>query len=98
MKEYKIEIEAKRITGEKDGKKYDFLAYSGYTTDNKKCKYKFTKACKTKPEAEGIYTCIVESDKIWKDKQTKFREFWISELKSCEVFEFKKPENDDLPF
>lgn len=98
MKEYKIEIEAKRIKGEKDGRKYDFLAFNGFTNDGRKCKYKFTKACKLKPTEEGVYKCVVDSDKIWQDKQTKFREYWISELKTCEVFEFVHQENDDLPF
>ena len=98
MKEYKLEIEVKRIKGEKNGKKYDFLGYTGYTTDGRKAKFKFTKDCKNKPEAEGLYICLVDSDKIWKDKQTKFNEFFIKELKSCEVFEFNAPENDDLPF
>ena len=98
MKEYKIEIKAERIKGEKDGKKYDFLAFSGFDSEGKKCKFKFTKSCKDKPEDEGVYTIIVDSDKIWKDKGTKFREYYISELKSCEVFEFEQPENDDLPF
>lgn len=98
MKEYNLEIECKNIKGEKNGKKYDFLAYSGVTKDGKICKYKFTKACKLKPEEVGLYKCTVDSDKIWQDKQTKFREFWISELKTCEVFEFEQPENDDLPF
>ncbi len=83
MKEYKLEIEAKRIEGEKNGKKYDFLAYSGFTVDGKKF---------------GIYKCTVDSNKIWKDKQTKFNEYWIAELKTCEVFEFTPKENDDLPF
>lgn len=98
MKEYTLEIECKNIKGEKNGKKYDFLAYSGFTVDGKKCKYKFTKACKLKPEEIGIYKCTVDSDKIWKDKQSKFNEYWIAELKTCEVFEFTPKENDDLPF
>lgn len=98
MKEYKLEIEAKRIKGEKDGRKYDFLAYSGFTNDGKKCKFKFTKDCKLKPEEEGLFICTVDSDKIWQNKQTKFREYFISELKSCEVFVYTTPENDDLPF
>ena len=98
MKEYKLEIEAKRIKGEKNGKKYDFLAYSGYTKEGTKCKFKFTKDCKLKPEAEGLFICTCDSDKIWQDKKTKYTEFFIKELKTCEVFEFNSPENDDLPF
>ncbi len=53
MKEYTLEIECKNIKGEKNGKKYDFLAYSGFTVDGKKCKYNFTKACKLGPEEFG---------------------------------------------
>lgn len=98
MKTYKLEIEAKRIQGEKDGRKYNFLAYSGYESGGKKCKFKFTKDCKLKPEAEGLFICEVDSDKIWQNKQTKFREYFISELKSCEVFVYTPSENDELPF
>lgn len=98
MKEYTLEIEAKRIKGEKNGRKYDFLAYNGITKDGKICKFKFTKDCELKPEAEGVYTCVCDSDKIWKDKKTKYNEFFIKELKSCKVFEYEAPENDDLPF
>lgn len=98
MKEYKLEIEAKRIKGEKDGKKYDFLSYSGFENGGKRCKFKFTKQCKNKPEEEGLYTVVVDSDKIWQDKQSKFKEYFISETKSCELFVFTPSENDDLPF
>ena len=69
MKEYKLEIEAKRIKGEKNGKKYDFLAYTGFTKEGTKCKFKFTKDCKLRPESEGLFVCTCDSDKFGKTKR-----------------------------
>lgn len=91
-----IVMEVKRITGEKDGKKYDFLAYSGYDKNNRKCKFKFTKACKGQPDSEGIFNVIIDSKYINKDNGSRFNDYWIKAVESYTVYDgFNK---QDLPF
>ena len=93
---YEIVMEVKRITGEKDGKKYDFLAYSGYDNHNRKCKFKFTKACKGQPDEEGLFTVMIDSKMINKDKQSRFNDYWIKAVESFKKYDgFNK---EELPF
>ena len=96
--EYKIRVEAKRIKGERDGKKYDFLSFEGFDKNGRKCRFKFTKDCNDVPEEEGEYIMTVDRAYINKDKQSRFNNYWVKEVISFEEYDGFTPNEDDLPF
>ena len=96
--QYEIVIEAKRIQGEKDGRKYDFLSFEGFEKNGRKCRFIFTKECKNIPEEVGQYKIVVEKKNINKDKQNRYARYYIKELVSCEKFESSYDNDDDLDF
>lgn len=94
----KIIMEVKRIKGEKNGNKYDFLAYNGYDKNNRKCKFKFTKACKGQPDDEGLFEVTVDSKMINKDKGSRFNDYWIKAVESYTKYDGFQSKPEDLPF
>lgn len=96
---YNLFIHVSRIKGEKDGKKYDFLAYSGADTRGKKCKFKFTKDAENYPKEEGYFCLNVNKANINRDKQSIYNEYWIRGVcNSFEIYDGFKPNSEDLPF
>ena len=96
---YEIVIRAKRIKGEKDGRKYDFLAYEAYDNDGRKCKIRFTKDVKNLPTDAGEYTFVIPKNKMNRDKSIKWREYWVQEVLSCTAYEPKFDGTvEELPF
>lgn len=95
---YDITMEVARIKGEKDGKKYDFLAYSGYDKHGKKCKFKFTKDCQGQPVNEGIYVCKIDKTMINKDKSSRYNDYWVRKVESYTDYDGFKGNDEDLPF
>lgn len=94
---YSVTMEVKRIKGEKNGKKYDFLDYKGYTNKGKKCRFKFTRNCKNVPDSEGIYIVTVNKGDMNQDKSCKFLEFWVKNIVTCKTFDGVE-NSEDLPF
>ncbi len=96
---YTIAIQVKRITGEKDGRKYDFLAYSGADNRGKKCKFKFTKDASNYPKEEGYFSLSVLKKNINRDKSSMFNEYWIrGECVGFDIYDGFKENVEDLPF
>ena len=91
---YEIVMDCKRIKGEKEGKKYDFLAYYGYDSKGRRCNFKLTKACSVKPEAEGKYIVIVEKCDINKDKKSRYNDYWIRSI--CKFKEYDPDNNNNF--
>lgn len=96
--QYEIIIEAKRIQGEKDGRKYDFLSYEGYEKTGKKARFIFTKECKNVPDKVGQYKLIVDKKDINKDTQNRYSRYYIKNFVSCELFDGSFDNDEDLPF
>lgn len=95
---YKIQVDVKRIKGEKDGKKYDFLTYTAYDKRGKKSKLKFTKTAQNVPNEEGCFTLTISSTDINRDKSTKYNEYWVKNVDSYSVYDGFTSTEDDLPF
>lgn len=99
---YEIVMHAKRIKGEKDGRKYDFLSYEGADKDGHKCKFKFTKEAVAQgvlPKEAGEYLFKIDKRYINKDHKTRFNEYWIKTILSVEEYVPRFTENtEDLPF
>lgn len=96
---YKIQCDVHRIKGEKDGKSYDFLTYTAYDKQGKKCKLKLTKDCANYPKKEGCYYLNIAKADIRRDKQVKYREYWVRNIVSYDEFDgFDDSNEEDLPF
>ena len=95
---YNIQVDVKRVKGEKDGKKYDFLSYTAYDKRGKKSKLKFTKDAKNVPQDEGSYTLTIEKSKINRDKSTKYNEYWVKDVVKFEIYDGFNTKDEDLPF
>lgn len=95
---YELQVEAKRIKGERDGKKYDFLSFETFDKNGKKSRIKFTKACENIPEEEGTYLIKVKMKDINRDKMSKYLIYWIKAMVSCEDYEQSFDNDEPLPF
>ena len=95
---YLIQCDVKRIKGEKDGKKYDFLTFTAYDKRGKKSKLKFTKEASNVPQEEGCFTLVIEKSKINRDKSVKFNEYWVKDVVKYEVYDGFATKDEDLPF
>ena len=97
---YEIVVTAKRIQGETaDGRKYDFLTWTGYDKDGRKCKFKMVNGIQGLPKNAGEYVLKVYKEFINRDKKTRFNEYWVREIISCEPYEPHFEANvEDLPF
>lgn len=95
---YKIQVDVKRIKGEKEGKKYDFLTYTAYDKRGKKSKLKFTKTAQNVPADEGCFTLTILTTNINRDKSTKYNEYWVKNVESYEIYDGFTATEDDLPF
>lgn len=98
---YEILMEVKRIKGEKNGKKYDFLTYEGYDKTGKKCRFIFTRDCKEGvdyPDSEGEFIVYVDKKDINRDKSSKYARYYIKATKNYEVFSGSYDNDEDLPF
>lgn len=89
-----IKITAKQITGTTpNGRNYDFLEFSGATNKGLKCKFKFTKACKSKlPDKAGVYDMRVNLEDISRDCNTIFNEYWVRDVIEITVHAGEKRE------
>ena len=89
-----IQVTVKRIKGTNDsGKSYDFFEFSGATKAGLKCKFKFTKACKSKlPDKAGVYDMRVNLEDISRDCNTIFNEYWVRDVIEITVHEGEKRE------
>lgn len=98
----KLIVNARRLTGvsKKTNKKYDFLTFEGFDTNNRKVTFKLTKAVTNAPTREGAYVWMVKPENISKDKASRFNQYWIRGIESVE--DYKGPElkddYEDLPF
>lgn len=95
---YTIQVDVKRIKGEKDGKKYDFLTYTAYDKRGKKSKLKFTKDASNVPNEEGCFTLTIDKTKINRDKSTKYNEYWVKDVVKYEIYDGFNTKDEDLPF
>lgn len=96
---YEIVIRAKRISGEKDGKKYNFFSYEAFDTTGKKCKIKFTKEVTNQPKEDGEFTIIVPKSAMNRDKKVRWNEYWVRQIVDCKPYVPHFDENvEDLPF
>lgn len=96
--QYELIIEAKRIQGEKDGRKYDFLTFEGYEKSGRKCRFIFTKDCNEIIEKVGQFKVVVDKKHINKDKQNRFSRYYIKQVVSIEEFNNEYDNDDDLDF
>lgn len=96
--QYELIMEAKRIQGEKDGRKYDFLTFEGYEKSGKKCRFIFTRECGEPIKEVGQYKVVVDKKDINKDKQNRFSRYYIKNYISCEPFNSSFDNDDDLDF
>lgn len=87
---------AERIKGEKDGKKYDFIAYKGSTKKGLKCRYKFTKDVTNPPTEAGIYCIKVHKCNINRDKRFTYPIYWIREIEEITQEAFEVENNDSF--
>ena len=98
----KLIVNARRLIGvsKKTNKKYDFLTYEGFDTNNRKVTFKLTKAVTNAPKTEGAYVWRVKPENISKDNTSRFNQYWIRGIESVE--DYKGPESkdeyEDLPF
>jgi len=92
-----IVMDAERIKKVKDDKKLDFIAFSGYDKNAKKCRFKFIKDVTNLPQKEGQYKFWISSDKINRDNTSRYRTFWIKEVLKYEEYEYVA-RIEDLPF
>lgn len=90
-------MDCEHIKKVKDGKKLDFMAFSGYDKNQKKCRFKFRKEITDLPTKEGQYLFIVPNDKINKDMSARYRTFWISGHLGFTPYVYT-PRIEDLPF
>lgn len=96
---YKIQCDVIRIKGtSQDGDDYDFLTYTGWDKNGRKCKLKFTKACEGQPKKEGCYVLEIDEKDINRDKQVRFNEYWVKEVKSYTEYDGFKTDPEELPF
>ena len=96
---YKIQCDVIRIKGtSKDGEAYDFLTYTGWDKNGRKCKLKFTKACEGQPKKEGCYVLEIDEKDINRDKQVRFNEYWVKNVISYTEYDGFKTDPEDLPF
>ena len=96
-KNLKIVMDAEHIKKVKDGKKLDFMAFSGYDKNQKKCRFKFRKEITDLPQKEGQYLFVVPDNKINKDMSSRYRTFWVSEHLGFTPYVYA-PRIEDLPF
>ena len=96
-----FEIFTKRIAGEKDGKKYDFLAYHTYDKQAKKVTVKFTQSVTKAPKER----CFIKVDNAnWNlDKSSRFPTLWVKEIEEIVNISYQNKNvqdfsNEDLPF
>lgn len=98
----KLIVNVRRLTGvsKKTNKKYDFLTYEGFDTNNRKVTFKLTKAVTNAPKTEGVYVWMVKPENISKDKSSRFNQYWIRGIESVEDYKGPEPKDDyaDLPF
>lgn len=89
MKETTIKVSATRIKGENtDGKKYDFLEWSGATKSGLKCKFKFTRNCASRvPDKEGVYDLKLNNTDISRDLSRVYLEYWVRDFIEITVHE-----------
>lgn len=99
---YEIVMHAKRIKGEKDGRKYDFMSYEATDTKGQKAKFKFVKELAESgilPKEAGEYLFKIDKRYINRDKKTRFNEYWVREVVSVEPYVPHFDDNvEDLPF
>ena len=91
-----IIVKVERIKGEKDGKKYDFLAYTTTNKKGERSRIKFPKTVENIPKKEGIYVVTVESVNIRRDNRVVFPTYWVQQVESYDVFIPKQVENEDF--
>lgn len=97
---YEIVMHAKRVKGEKNGRKYDFTTYEGKDTKGHKCQFKFVKELKNDvPDEAGEYLFKIDKRYINRDKRTQFNEYWVRQIVSVEPYVPHFDDNtEDLPF
>lgn len=91
-----IVVKVERKRGEKDGKKYDFLAYTATNKKGERSRLKFPKTVENIPKKEGIYVVSVDSVNIRRDNRLVFPTYWIQQVESYDVFIPKQVENEDF--
>ena len=96
--QYELIMESKRIQGEKDGRKYDFLTFEGFEKSGKKCRFIFTKECGEVIKEVGTFKVVVDKKDINKDKQNRYSRYYIKKVISVEKFDNSYDNDDDLDF